>query len=299
MTSVREHIIVRPSQNDVLFDRRSGTLASSSLQEYQQHSGSDRFREMCKLHNRIAYYFSATNNNRKEITNNHSSIVAYRIIDAIRHLNPPGRFLQRIPLEQTVSIGLYNVWEEIDNGSALEMVKQYLRDDASSQQSKACGIRPSEDEPQQWTLPSSNTTTAAVVNETGPDNDKPDSTTRKELFSLLAMEEYEGLRITEDDIRHEKESLTVDECSDILNDLYGNIGGIHRTNKKCTPTRSVASLVQDMRNEIERIPLQEKTSLVTAQTKADAKEFSDGRLELFLRREGMDPQVCHISLGIE
>jgi hypothetical protein len=47
-----------------------------------------------------------------------------------------------------------------------------------------------------------------------------------------------------------------------------------------------------MRMEIGQIPEDRKQALLEAQTKCRADEFSDARLERFLRCEGMNSKVC-------
>lgn len=294
--TARVSFIVNPNNNDVLFDRCGGLLLTTSSCSHREHKhgGSERFREMCRLNNRAVYYFSTANDKRQEqeTTNHHTTIVACRIIDAIK----PGRFLQLIPKEDAEKKGfsaVYNssgsVWQEISSSTALDLVKRYLLDDAS--QLKDSDISPL-DEIQQQTLPNNSTNATADVNEKGIDDDKIDTTTPKELYSLLAQEEADE-RMTEDDIRNEQEKLTAEECFDIQNDVFGNNNRSATTNRPImAPTASVAGLLQDMRNEIKGIPEQDKPSLTEAQTKADASEFGDARLELYLRREGMDPRVC-------
>jgi hypothetical protein len=56
-------------------------------------------------------------------------------------------------------------------------------------------------------------------------------------------------------------------------------------------SNSVVFLVLQMRLELERIPEDEKRALKEAQMKCCAEEFSDARLERFLRCEGMNAKV--------
>jgi hypothetical protein len=55
--------------------------------------------------------------------------------------------------------------------------------------------------------------------------------------------------------------------------------------------KSIEFLVHQMRLELERIPENEMRALVEAQTKCGEDEFSDARLERFLRCEGMNAKV--------
>jgi hypothetical protein len=47
-----------------------------------------------------------------------------------------------------------------------------------------------------------------------------------------------------------------------------------------------------MRLELEQIPEDEKRAFIEAQMKCGTDEFSDARLERFLRCEGMNAKVC-------
>jgi hypothetical protein len=49
-----------------------------------------------------------------------------------------------------------------------------------------------------------------------------------------------------------------------------------------------------MKCEIERIPAHRKNALIEAQAKCSPDEFSDARLEKFLRCEGMNAQVGYV-----
>jgi hypothetical protein len=57
---------------------------------------------------------------------------------------------------------------------------------------------------------------------------------------------------------------------------------------------SIAFLIKRMRDEIEGIPKSKKRALLEAQENCGEEEFSDERLERFLRCEGMDAQVSCI-----
>jgi hypothetical protein len=101
--------------------------------------------------------------------------------------------------------------------------------------------------------------------------------------------------ITEEQVELEQAAMTDEERAAALADLFG---------KKCTVDEhqskrarkdldrdSIEYLVKMMRLELERIPKDEKRVLVEAQAKCHADEFSDSRLERFLRCEGMDVKV--------
>jgi hypothetical protein len=56
--------------------------------------------------------------------------------------------------------------------------------------------------------------------------------------------------------------------------------------------KSIEFIVHQMRLELERIPEDEKQAFVEAQMKCSTEEFSNARLERFLRCEGMNAKVC-------
>lgn len=72
---------------------------------------------------------------------------------------------------------------------------------------------------------------------------------------------------------------------------YCNVD-VHKSKKtrQDLDQESIAFLIKRMRVEIERVPV-EKQALLEAQLKCAAEEFSDDRLERFLRVERMDAQV--------
>jgi hypothetical protein len=55
--------------------------------------------------------------------------------------------------------------------------------------------------------------------------------------------------------------------------------------------KTISFLVNQMRHELERIPKENKRALLEAQTKCRVDEFSNARLERFLRCEGMNTKV--------
>jgi hypothetical protein len=103
-------------------------------------------------------------------------------------------------------------------------------------------------------------------------------------------------RFTEEQEEIERATMTDEEKAAALSDLFGRscTVGIHKAKraKLDLGKESIDFLVQHMRVELERIPLDEKRALVEAQTKCGEDEFSDARLERFLRCEGMNAKVC-------
>jgi hypothetical protein len=102
-------------------------------------------------------------------------------------------------------------------------------------------------------------------------------------------------RFTEEQEKIEKATMTNEEKAAALSDLFGRSCSIsthvHKRAKMDLDRSSVEFLVQQMRLELERIPEEEKRALTEAQTKGRAEEFSDARLERFLRCEGMNAKV--------
>jgi hypothetical protein len=102
-------------------------------------------------------------------------------------------------------------------------------------------------------------------------------------------------RFTEEQEKIERATMTDDEKAAALSDLFGRscTAGIHKEKraKLDLDQESIDFLVLHMRLELERIPHDEKLALVEAQTKCCNDEFSDARLERFLRCEGMNAKV--------
>lgn len=112
------------------------------------------------------------------------------------------------------------------------------------------------------------------------------------LLSLLISDRP---MITEQQLEIERAAMTDEERVATLTDLFGKQCAVdaHRSKKARLDldTNSVGYLVNQMRLEIERIPEDSKRALLEAQTKSRADEFSDARLEQFLRCEGMNVNV--------
>jgi hypothetical protein len=102
-------------------------------------------------------------------------------------------------------------------------------------------------------------------------------------------------RFTEEEEKIEKATLTNDEKAAALSDLFGQTCSlsthVHKRAKRDLDSNSVEFLLKQMRLELERIPEDEKRALTEARGKCRAGEFSDARLERFLRCEGMNAKV--------
>jgi len=114
-------------------------------------------------------------------------------------------------------------------------------------------------------------------------------------FLLSSLTLVDRPVVTEEQEAMERNTLTIQEKAAILTDALGmaSARGIHRNKKARTDLdrRSTAFLVRLMKAEIEKIPVHERQALVEAQMKCGISEFSDARLEQFLRCEGMNAKV--------
>jgi hypothetical protein len=112
------------------------------------------------------------------------------------------------------------------------------------------------------------------------------------LLSLLISDRP---MITEEQLEIERAAMTDEERVATVTDLFGTQCTVDtRQSKKANrdlDTNAVDFLVNQMRLEIKRIPENSKRALLEAQTKCRADEFSDARLERFLRCEGMNAMV--------
>jgi hypothetical protein len=105
--------------------------------------------------------------------------------------------------------------------------------------------------------------------------------------------------ITKDEEAREKEMLTDEEKAKLLVDAFGNMcldeqAPQKKRAKQDLDPSSISFLVRQMKCEIERIPAHRKNALIEAQAKCSPDEFSDARLEKFLRCEGMNAQVGYV-----
>jgi len=126
----------------------------------------------------------------------------------------------------------------------------------------------------------------------------PVSTTEDEVseFILSALAISDRPRFTDQEHALEQANLTDEERATLLSDLFGKLCKLSDVRKDKRANRdldkeSIAFLVRQMRVELERIPKTDKEALLQAQAKCKEDEFSDGRIEQFLRCEGMNPKV--------
>jgi hypothetical protein len=112
------------------------------------------------------------------------------------------------------------------------------------------------------------------------------------LMSLLTSDRP---MITEEQVELERAAMTDEERVQALTDLFGKQCAVDtHTNKRARKDldkNAIDFLVQHMRLELERIPKENKRALMEAQLNCHEDEFSDARLERFLRCEGMNAKV--------
>jgi len=129
----------------------------------------------------------------------------------------------------------------------------------------------------------------------GMESDKEDA-----FLALSALSVADRPKFSEEQEALERALITSEERAEILADMFGKHCSVtSRPDKKARKDldrESINFLVNFMRREIECIPAKEKRALLEAQVKCRADEFSDARLERFLRCEGMNAKVrtCRI-----
>jgi hypothetical protein len=120
-------------------------------------------------------------------------------------------------------------------------------------------------------------------------------------FLLFYVQASGRPRFTEEQEKIEQATMTDDEKAAALADLFGRSCAVStHKNKRAKldlDRNSIEFLLQQMRLELERIPLDRKRALVEAQMKCGEEEFSDARLERFLRCEGMNAKVRILCTG--
>jgi len=117
-------------------------------------------------------------------------------------------------------------------------------------------------------------------------------------FLLSSLAVVDRPVMTEEEEAIEKANVTNEERASILSDAFGDMCTVapHHSKKAKTDLdeNSIKFLVRQMVLEIENIPASKKPSLLEALSKGRAEEFSDKRLEKFLRCEGMNIKVSII-----
>ena len=102
-------------------------------------------------------------------------------------------------------------------------------------------------------------------------------------------------RITEEQEEMEKATMTDEERVAALSDMFGLFCSVssHQSKRarKDFDNESIQFLLNQMKIEINRIPVAKKQALLEAWVRCEPFEFSDDRLERFLRCEGMNAEV--------
>jgi hypothetical protein len=108
----------------------------------------------------------------------------------------------------------------------------------------------------------------------------------KELLAILTYADKKYSRFTAEDLRREMETMTEQERTATLSDIFGNMCSLGARLKRPEPGL-VDPLIVKMGHEIARMPNESKPALVEAMAKA-AHEFASQRLQLFLQCENMN-----------
>lgn len=104
-----------------------------------------------------------------------------------------------------------------------------------------------------------------------------------------------------EEMMREQAELTEEKRIAALIDVFGEQCQIDPVSKKRLKDgrnngKSITCLLEDMREQLKCMPdSRAKSAHLEAKQKAVSSEFSDSRLELFLRRENMDPQVSALA----
>jgi len=118
------------------------------------------------------------------------------------------------------------------------------------------------------------------------------------VLSALAIADRP--KITQEQEEAERASMTDEERAAVLADMFGKMCAVTPRQRKRArrdlDRKSIDFLVQHMKLELEKIPANRKQPLMEAKAKCRPEDFSDARLEKFLRCEGMNAEVCTLSV---
>lgn len=124
------------------------------------------------------------------------------------------------------------------------------------------------------------------------ENEKEDAA----FLALSALSVADRPKFSKEAEVREQASLTSEERAAILADTFGKYCTVTpRQNKKARKDLdrgSIEFLIKFMKEEIELTPDEKKEALLEAQKKCQEDEFSDERLERFLRCEGMNAKLA-------
>lgn len=142
---------------------------------------------------------------------------------------------------------------------------------------------------------SNHTTVTTPPTYTGSNLLDPD--TEDMAFVLTSLAVSDRPKFTAEDEAKERAEMSIEERATALADIFGqqcSLQGSRQSKRarKDLDCDTIRFLVAYMRTELEMIPAKKKRAYVEAEANADPREFSDARLEDFLRVEGMSPKVC-------
>ena len=124
-----------------------------------------------------------------------------------------------------------------------------------------------------------------------PDDDYDVS---ESFLSVFDIDSFQP-RITEEQEEMEKAKMTDEERVAALSDMFGQFCSVtsHQSKRarKDVDSESIQFLLNQMKIEINRIPVTKKQALLEARVTCEPFEFSDERLKRFLRCEGMNAEV--------
>jgi len=113
------------------------------------------------------------------------------------------------------------------------------------------------------------------------------------LLSILGLSDRATMTEEEEQVEHA--AMKDEERAAALSDMFGEMCTVgiwpQKRARRDLDGDSIAFLVQQMRLELERIPNDKKQALLEAQLKCHPDEFSDERMVMFLRCEGMNAKV--------
>lgn len=134
-----------------------------------------------------------------------------------------------------------------------------------------------------------------TISSTSFDSRTSGSETEDAAIALSSLIVYNRPKFTEEDEKRERAEMTNEERIAALADVSGQSCSLETHQSKRArrdlDAETIRFLTGQIRLELSQIPVHKKQALVEAQKMASAKEFSDGRLEQFLRVEGMSPKV--------
>jgi hypothetical protein len=108
----------------------------------------------------------------------------------------------------------------------------------------------------------------------------------QELLAILTYAGRNYSRFTAEDLMREMETMSEQERTATLSDIFGNMWSLGTRLKRPEPGL-VDPLIVKMGHEIVRMPNESKSALMEAMAKA-AHEFASQRMQLFLQCENMN-----------